>query len=141
MSNNLFPVPVETPISDDQKYSGIKFGAIWMRFFKVFTDDMLAANIVYNTALSSIIAPGLTDIQRATAARACKYTINANICTMTYDNTESPAFLLNLPYTALLAFDINGVRYPAGTKQVSIPLGVAYTRFWFVVQFAKQGVI
>lgn len=136
---NVFPVPVETPISDDPKTSGLRFGMIWMRFLKAISDDLLAAGVVNNTPTSSVTAPALSDVQRAAAARAFKWVLNANLCLVTYDNTESPALTVRLPFTALLAFDIDGTRYPAGTREVTIPAGTSYIRFWFIAQATKQG--
>lgn len=136
---SVFPVPVETPISDESKHSGIRFGMIWMRFFKALSDDLLAATVVNNSATSTVTAPALTEIQRAAAARAFKWVLNGNVCLVTYDNTTSPALTVQLPFTALLAFDVDGVRYPAGTKSIEIKAGTSYIQFWYIVQAAKQG--
>lgn len=149
MSDALFPIPVETPVSDDPKFGALRFGAIWMRFWKAMSDDMLAAQIVNNLPVSSITSPlpdpaGTTQAQINAAARAFKYTLNANRCEVTYYN-EAPLtvpLVVNLPYTAALAFDIDGVMYtPTSStliKQITIPANTGYTRFWYVIQTTRN---
>lgn len=143
MSQNLNPLPIDTPISDEPKFSALKFGAIWNLFLKAMSDDMLAANIVNNLASSSItspVAPTVTQTVLNATARAFKYTLHANRCEVTYYN-ETPLtdpLIVNLPYTAALAFDIDGVIQPPLTKSITIPANTGYIRFWYVVQATRN---
>jgi hypothetical protein len=142
MSGKLFPVPVETPVSDDPKFGGLKFGAIWMRFLKAISDDLLAANIANNLPTTSITSPVVPDVSApvlAATARAIKYVLNANLCVVTYyvPAALTVPIVFNLPFTALLAFDIDGAAYPEATKSVTIPANIAYLRFWYIASPGK----
>lgn len=147
MSEALFPVPVDQPLSDEPKYAGLKFGMVFQRFLKAISDDMLAANIVNNLAPTSIVSPVVPDMTQAqlnAIAKSVKYTLNANRCDVTYYNTEplTVPLVINLPYTAALAFDIDGTVYAPTTatlvKQVTIPANTGYVRFWYVVQATRN---
>lgn len=144
MSLNLFPLPIDTPISDDSKWSGLKLGNVWNRFLKAISDDLLAANVVNNLPATSVSAAGLTDPQLAAAARAFKYTLNANLCFVTYaagETLPSVPATFNLPFSALLPFDFGSGPLPAGTRSITIPADTAYLRFWYVVNPQKQGAV
>lgn len=143
MSLNLFPLPIDTPISDDSKWPGLKLGNVWNRFFKAISDDLLSANIANDLPATSVSAAGLTDPQLAAAARAFKYILNANLCFVTYsvDAALSVPAVFRLPFSALLPFDFGGDAQPAGAKSITIPAGTAYLRFWYVVNPQKQGAI
>ena len=137
---NLFPAPADTPISDDSKYSWLRFGTTWMRYLKALGDMLLESLLVQNTPATSVTGAGLTQLQINTAAKAFKYTLNGNVVFVTYyreDTAPTVPLTVQLPYTAKLAFDIQGTVYPAGTKQISIPATTGYTRFWFVAQATK----
>ena len=143
MSSALFPIPQDTPISDDPKLSTFRFGLIWQRFLKAISDDMLAANIVNNLAPTSISSPtDLTPAQLRQTAQSIKYVLNANLCFVTVDLVDATTapIVFNLPYTALITFDISGVKYAAGTKSVTLPSGTSYVRFWYIANSQKQGV-
>lgn len=143
MSLNLFPLPIDTPISDDSKWSGLKLGNVWNRFFKAISDDLLAANVVNSLPATSVSAVGLTDPQLAAAARAFKCVVNANLCFVTYsvDVALSVPAVFQLPFAALLPFDFDGTVQPAGAKSITIPAGAAYLRFWYIVNPQKQGAV
>ena len=143
MSLNLFPLPIDTPISDDSTWSGLKLCSVWNRFFKAISDDLLAANVVNNLPATSVSAEGLTDPHLAATARAFKYALNANLCFVTYsvDAALSVPAVFQLPFAALLPFDFGGPVQPAGAKSITIPAGTAYLRFWYVVNPQKQGVV
>lgn len=143
MSDKIFPLPIDTPISDDQKFSAFKFGSVWNRFFKALSDDLMAANLVNNLAPSAIVSPvvpTVTQAQLNAAAKALKYTLNANRVDVTYYNDAplSVALEIALPYTAALAFDFGGVTYAPGTKTVTIAPSTSYVRFWFVAQTTRN---
>lgn len=143
MSDALFPIPTDTPVSDDPKFGALKFGMIWNRFFKAIGDDLLAANIVRNLPVTSITSPVVPDVTAATlkaAATAFKFTLNATRCEVTYYNTTPLAapLVVNLPYTAALAFDIAGTIYAPETTSVTIPAATSYLRFWFVAKSVRN---
>jgi hypothetical protein len=123
MSANLFPAPVGTPIIN-QAVSKTGFAPAWDRYFKVIGDDLLEANNVRNLTGNS----------------AFKYTLNGNHCDCTYwiPADASVDAAISLPFTALLAFDVNGTVYPAGTKSITIPKTTHYAHFWFTVLPAKS---
>jgi hypothetical protein len=146
MSQNLFPLPIDTPISDDPKWP-VKFGAVWNRFLKAIGDDMLAANIVNNAKVTDITSPTTSTVTQVVlndAAKAFKYTLNANRCEVTYHNVAplSVPLVINLPYTAALTFDVLGVMYAptpsAPIKAVTIPPTIGYVRFWYVIQTTRN---
>lgn len=123
MSSNLFPTPVDTPITSPDG-STRDFSPPWARYFKVIGDDLLEANNVRNLTGNS----------------AFKYTLNGNHCDCTYwiPADASIDAVIALPFTALLAFDVNGTVYPAGTKSITIPKTTHYAHFWFTVLPAKS---
>lgn len=143
MSQALFPIPTDTPVSDDPKFGPLRFGAIWLRFWKAISDDMLAANIVNNLPVTSITSPVEPDVTKAVlraAALAFKFTLNANRVECTYYNTTplTVPLTLNLPYTAALAFDIAGTVYEPATLSVTIPANIGYVRFWYIAQAVRN---
>lgn len=142
MSNALFPVPIDTPVSDETKFAGLKFGSIWMRFLKAISDDLLAANILNNLAPSTITSTAtLTPAQLRATAQGIKWVLNANLCVVTVSLPESVAEPVEfaLPFTAAAAFDVNGTFKPAGAKSVTIPAMTTYFRFWYIASATKQG--
>jgi hypothetical protein len=120
MSNKLFPVPVATPIID-RALNPNNFNITWQMYFKAIGDDLLTANIAYNSANNSNF----------------KYVVNANLCICTYyvETASDKDIVITLPYTSLLAFDIDGLVLPPKTKTITIPAGTTYLRFWYIVQF------
>jgi len=148
MSDKLFPLPIDTPISDDPKV-GIKFGAIWNRFFKAFSDMAIKSTVVSNlpvTAITSPVVPTVTQVEINATARAFKVVLNGNLCLCTYAPAAALAVPVELvlPYPALLAFDIDGTVYlptqiqpvPASpsVRSVTIPAATTYLRFWYIIQ-------
>lgn len=141
MSNQTFPMPIDTPLGDDPK--AFRVGMAWSRFFKSISDSILKSNIIVNalpTAITSPTVPTVTQTVINTLASSFKYVLNANLCFITYSAAApySGSVVVNLPYTAALPFDFGGVTYPAGTKSVTIAPTTAYLRFWYVAEPTKN---
>jgi hypothetical protein len=114
------PMPVDTPIRD-LSVSRDTFSIPWMMYLKAIGDDALTANIAYNSRQNQNF----------------KYVVNGCECRCIY-YTATPSDkdqVLDLPYTALLAFDINGAVQVPGTTQISIPAGTGYINFTYIVKF------
>lgn len=146
MSDALFPLPIDTPISDDPKFSAFKLGNVWNRFLKALSDDAMTANIAYNLLVTSISSPTADEVTKpvlSAAARSVKYVLNGNLCVVTYDYSAalSVPLVFQLPFTALLAFDIAGTYYPSGTTTVTIPAHTTYVRWWYLGNSRKQGAL
>ena len=115
MSKNLFPIPVNTPLFDSNTRN---ISPPWMLYFKAMGDDLITANIATNIPTN----PNF------------KYVVNGNTIFCTYYVTTLPATdaIIQLPYTSLLAFDVNGQIYSPGTKTITILKSINYVHFWFV---------
>src|ERR1035437_1879326 len=118
MSGNIFPAPVDTPITatDGPKKT---FSPPWERYLKALGDDALEA----------------INVRNLVGNPSFKYTLNANHCDCTYWIPGDAAIdaVLALPFTALLSFDVNGTVYVAGTKTITIPKTVHYAHFWYTI--------
>ena len=121
MSANLFPIPNETQVFDKAR-PGF-FAMVWQRFFKSISDDMLQANIAKNSM----------------ASKDFKYVLNVIHCDCNWlPSTPLVApLVVDLPYTALLGFEVAGVFYPPGTTRISIPVGTTFSQFFYIAQPAK----
>lgn len=110
----VFPIPVDTPVLADLK--SLRLTEPWTRFHKALGDDRVEASIV-----------------RQTPDRKLKYTISTNLCLCTYyaKTPATEAVVLTLPAPALLPFDVNGVVYEAGTKQITVEPNTILVRFWY----------
>lgn len=115
-------MPIETPLVDNTK---LQLSLPWERYLKYMGDDLLQANLTNNSKDNIDF----------------KYTLNGNTCFCTYyqtgkglsdPNNKLPNIIL--PYTALLAFDINGFVYAPGTTVITIPSGSTYIHFWYVAK-------
>lgn len=115
MSNNLFPVPVNTPFFD--KYQ--QLSQPWNLYLKSLGDDLLQANLLKNSVETKYF----------------KYTLNGNVCFCTYyvEIANTSSTIITLPYVSNTAFDINGQVYVPGTKQITIPANIAYIQFWYFI--------
>lgn len=121
MSKQNFPIPTSTPICDETKYSGLRFGMIWNRFFKAIGDDVLKANTI------------TTDRNLPFS-----YVVNMNIVVVTwYSQVPLPSTVIQLPYPAALAFDAESTVHEPGTQSITIEAGTLYTRFWYIADFGK----
>lgn len=118
--NHTFPIPVQTPPLADDKRS---FSEAWLRFFKGVSDDLVTACLPSN----------------AKETQALKYVVNGNLCFATYwvETPGTADIQIKLPFTALFAFDINGVVYPPNTTVITIPGNTQYLRFYFVCSFKQ----
>lgn len=125
MSNANFPIPTGTPVSDEPKYSGIRFGMIWNRFFKAIGDDVLRANTITTTKQD----PNLS------------YVINMSLVVVTWYSPTPlvAAKTIQLPYANALAFDtdIDATIHAPGTQTITLPSGTSYSRFWYVADLGK----
>ena len=106
------------------------FALPYAKYLKAIGDDLLTANKAVNDSTT----------------KDFKYVINANICFFTYfvANVSVSDIAITLPYTALLAFDVNGVVYAPGTKIITIPANTAYVHGWYVCNFdnlAKTAIV
>lgn len=123
MSNANFPIPTGTPVSDEPKYSGIRFGMIWNRFFKAIGDDVLKANTITTTKQDPNLA----------------YVINMSLVIVTW-YSETPlasSKTIQLPYASALAFDIDGEMFTPGTQTITLQPGTSYLRFWYIADLGK----
>lgn len=123
MSNANFPIPTGTPVSDEPKYSGIRFGMIWNRFFKAIGDDVLRANTITTTKQD----PNLS------------YVINMSLVVVTWYSPTPlvAAKTIQLPYANALAFDTGNTIYAPGTQTITLQPGTSYLRFWYVADLGK----
>ena len=121
MSQNLFPIPVATPIQS--KESGTGFTIAWQKYLKAIGDDLLAANIIKDSA----------------GQAAFKYVLNANACFCNWAPTAAlgAATVVALPFTAALPFEVFGAVYPAGTTEITIPATSVFAQFFYIIQPAK----
>lgn len=113
MPSTLFPIPIDTPVMDK---SG-KLSEAWARYFKGVGDVMTEANIV----------------RRSLSDKRLQYTLSVNCCDCTwYSPTATTAPVdVDLPFEAVLPFDVAGMIYESGTRKVTIPPGSKLVRWWF----------
>jgi hypothetical protein len=126
--NSVFPLPIDTPISDDSKYVGIRFGMVWNRFFKAISDMLLRSRMAMNAEDSQ-------------STRGFKYVTSgcAIFCTWVQPSGLVGDVVVSLPFPALLPFDIGATIYPAGTNQITILNATTYVRFWYVANLEAKG--
>lgn len=108
------------PVGGNVLQSTSTFTMPWMKYLKSIGDDLLTANKVVNSN-----------------SKDFKYVINANICFFTYYTMEPSVvdIAIQLPYKALLAFDVAGVVYAPATKNISILANTSYVHGWYVCDF------
>ncbi len=121
MSQNLFPIPVATPIQS--KDGGTGFTITWQRYFKAIGDDLMEANIVKDSA----------------DQKPFKYVLNANLCVCNWAPSAplGASAVVKLPFTSALPFEAFGTVYPAGTVRIAIPGDSAFHQFFYIIQPAK----
>lgn len=119
--NNTFPIPVQTPVLEGNTN---QFSAPWLRFLQAVGRDLVDMCVPRN----------------AVESQSMKYVVNGNLCFATfYQETASDKDLVfKLPFTALFAFDINGVIHAPSTTTITIPAGTTYARFWYVCRFQSS---
>jgi len=134
MSKQLFPIPVTTPIM--QNAGGNQFSITWQKYLKAVGDDLLTANLVKDVT-EQVQDPNFPSdpTKKISVPTGLKYTINANICACTFDKTLAFDKEIILPYVSLLAFKVDSVLYPAGTKRITVPASTAFVQFWYIVDF------
>lgn len=117
MSNNVFPVPSDTPFITQK--GDTFFGDVWNRFFKYLGDDVVGMSLARNARNTKL-----------------KYVMLGCLCyCVWYDPTNTAAVTLDLPFTSLLAFDVDGTIYAPGTTQITT--ASSYATFTFVANFKE----
>lgn len=136
MSTNLMPIPTGTPITV-QGSNG--FTMPWERYFKALGDDLLTANSISYLGDSTKLSTVDYSLPRYAKLKPdintnLQYVVNGNLCLCTYyaETPVSTDVVLKLPFTAALAFDINGFLYLPGSVTVTIPAMTQYVRFWYI---------
>lgn len=126
--NAPFPLPIDTPICEDLKYSSIKFGGIWNRFFKAIVDALLKSRQAQNAL----------DDQRS---KGFKYVVNGCLisCVWVRPSTTTSDIVIELPFPSLFPFQDTLTQYPANTKTITIAASTTYTSFWYLANLEAKG--
>lgn len=110
------PMPVGGAILQSTE----SFTLPYSKYLKAIGDDLLTANKVIDTSTNGF-----------------KYVINANVCFFTYYVAAASItdITVQLPYKALLAFDVLGTVYAPSTKVITIPAKTTYVHGWYICDF------
>lgn len=116
MAVKIYHAPLTSPQNSD----------VWTRWYKTVGDNLVKASTTNNYASNSKI----------------KWILNGINCTVIYHdpNTEDVNDeTVNLPYTALMAFEFNGTVYTAGTISITIPASLNYFRLDYIADLNNRG--
>lgn len=70
-----------------------------------------------------------------------KWVINGINCTVVYhdpDGLDKTTQTFSLPYTALMAFQVGTVTYPAGTSTVEVPAEAKFLQFQYIINLNNK---